>query len=81
MIISAGRPDLVIVNKKKKKIKKTLEHENDSDSISKWRAWYGQQGTGIGTRIFGNKKTRGNHRNYSIVVIGKNTEKCQTSGN
>ena len=49
-----------------------MEHEHDSDTNCNCCAWNDPQSIGKGTRRLGNKRTRGNHPDYSIV---KNTEK------
>ena len=52
-----------------------MEHESDGDTNCNWGSWYGHQRIGTETGGLGNKKTSGNHLNYSIVQIGQNTEK------
>ena len=55
--------------------KKTMEHENDGDTDSNWRARNSHQSIGKETGRIGNKKMSGDHTNYSIVKLDKNTEK------
>ena len=95
-LILARRPDLVIVNKKKRKKEKTsktrkakreintktlqekwqtVEHERDGDTNWNWGAWYSHQRIGTGTEGLGNKRTSGDHPNYSIVEISQHTKK------
>ena len=57
-----------------RELKKNEKHESDGDTIYNWRARYSQQAIDKGTRGFGNKRTSGNHPNYSIK-ISKNTKK------
>ena len=56
-------------------LKKTMEHENEGDTYCNRRAWYIHQRIGKGTGGLGNKRTSGDHPNYSIVEISKKTEK------
>ena len=53
----------------------TMEHEGDSDTICNWCAWYSHQRIGKGTGRLGDKRTRGDHPNYSIIKISQNTER------
>ena len=46
-----------------------------SDTNSNWRTRYSHQMIARGTRGPGNKKRRGDHPKYSIVVISQSTEK------
>ena len=55
--------------------KKTMEHESDIDTNSNWFAQYSHQKIGTGTEGVGNKRTSGDHSNYSIIKIGQNTKK------
>ena len=41
-----------------------------------WCFWYSHQRIDTGTGGLENKRTSGDHPNYSIVEIGENTEKC-----
>ena len=52
---------------------------SDGDTNCNWCTRYSQQKIDTGTGGLGNKRTRGNHPNYSITKIGQNTEK--TPGN
>ena len=55
--------------------KKTMEHESDGDTNYNWGALYSYQKIDKGTGGLGNKKSNGDHLNYSIIKIGQNTEK------
>ena len=44
------------------------------DTSCNWRARYSHQMISKGTGGLGNKRTSGDHPNYSIVEIGQNTE-------
>ena len=48
--------------------KRTMEHESAGDTNSNWCAQYSHQG-------IGDKRTSGDHPNYSVVEIGQNTKK------
>ena len=88
-LISARRPNLVIVKRKKgeppgfwtwtllvNKKKKTMEHEGDGNTSCNQRARYSHQRIGLlPTGGIGNKNTSSDHPNYSTVKIGQNTEK------
>ena len=52
-----------------------MEHESDGDTNCNWYAWYSHQRFGTSTGGLGNKRTSGNHPNYSIVEIGQNIKK------
>ena len=52
-----------------------MEHKGDCDTNCNWCAWYNPQRLGKGTVKFGNKRTSGDHPNYSIIMIGQNSEK------
>ena len=54
---------------------KCMEHESDSDTNHNWNALYSHQRIGTGTEGLGNKRTSGDHPNYSIVEIGQKTKK------
>ena len=54
---------------------KTMEYESDGDTSCYWRAPYSHQRICTGTVGLGNKRTSGDHPNYSIVEIGQNTKK------
>ena len=58
-----------------KKLKRTVEHENDGYTNCNWCSWYSHQRISKKTRGNGNKRTSGDNPNYSIVEIGQNTEK------
>ena len=47
----------------------------DGDNNCNWCAWYSHQRIDKGTGGFGNKRTSGDHPNYSIIEIDQNTEK------
>ena len=49
-----------------------MEHESDGDMNCNWCSWSSHQKIGTG---LGNKRTSGDHPNYSIVKISQNTEK------
>ena len=55
--------------------KKTVENESDDDIDCNWCSWYIHQRIGKRTEKFSNKRTSGDHPNYSIIEIGQNTEK------
>ena len=50
---------------------------SDGDTDSNLCTWYSRQRIDTWTGGFGNKKTSGNHSNYSFIEIGKNTEKSR----
>ena len=52
-------------------LKKTMEHDSDSDTN---RNWFSDQSIGTGTGGLGNKKTSRDHPNHSIK-IGQNIKK------
>ena len=52
-----------------------MEHENNGDTSRNWCTRYSHQWIGTETGALGNKRTTGDHPNYSIIKIGKNTEK------
>ena len=54
---------------------KTTDHESDSDTNCNWYAQYSHKKICTGTGKLGNKRTSGDHPNYSIVEIGQNTKK------
>ena len=51
-----------------------MEPECDSDTNCKWCTRYSFQRIGKGTGELGNKSTRGDHPNDSIVKIGQNNK-------
>ena len=55
--------------------KETMEHERDVHTNGNWCVWYNPQRIGKGFGRLGNKRTSGDHPNYSIIKIGQNTEK------
>ena len=48
-----------------------MEYESGSDSDCNWHTWYSHKGIGKETGRLGNKRTNGDHPNYSII---KNTK-------
>ena len=88
-LISVRRPDLVIINKKKRtcrivdivKLKEsqrtetTVEHESDGDTNRNWCSWNSHQRISTRTGGLGNKRKSGDYPNYSLIEIGQNTEK------
>ena len=56
-------------------MEKTMEQEGDGDTNCNWCTRYSHQRISTETRGLGNKKTSGDHSNYSIVEIGQNTKK------
>ena len=52
-----------------------MEQESDGDANRNWYARYSHQRIGTGTEELENKRASGDHRNYSIVKIDRNTEK------
>ena len=46
---------------------KTMEHESDGYTNYNGCTWYSHQIIGIETSGLGNKRTIGNHRNYSLL--------------
>ena len=52
-----------------------MQHYCDCDSDCIWSTQYSHQRIGTGTGGLGNKRTSGDHPNYSIVEIGQDTEK------
>ena len=65
---------LDLARKLKRKIK-TMEHKSEGDTSCNWCALYSKQIIVIGTGGLGNKRTRGDHPNCSIVEIGQDIEK------
>ena len=53
---------------------KTVEHESDGDTNFNWYSWYSHQRIGTRTEVLGNKGMSEDHPNYSIIMIGQNTE-------
>ena len=58
-----------------RELKKTIEQESVYDTHCNWQARNNPQGIGRGTGKLGNKKTKGDHPDNSIIIIGQNTEK------
>ena len=54
---------------------KNCETESDVYTNYNWCAWYSHQRIIKGTEGLGNKRTSGDHPNYSITEIGQDTEK------
>ena len=46
------------------------------DTNFNWYVWYNNPKIDNRTGGLGNKRTSGDHLNYSIIKIGQNTEKC-----
>ena len=59
---------------REQKKKQTMEHESNGDTNSNWRAWYNHHRIGTRTGGLGNKRTSGDHPDYSIIKIDQNTE-------
>ena len=57
-----------------RELKKNMEHEKDGDTNSNWFSWYSHQRINKGTGGLGNKRTSGDHQDYSIAEIGQITE-------
>ena len=53
-----------------------MEHEGDGNTNYNLCSWHSHQRIGPRTRELGNKGTKEDHPNYSIIKIGQNTEKC-----
>ena len=54
-----------------------MKHENEDDTNCNWFACNSHQRIGTGTGGLGNKRTSGDHPNYSIIEIGQNTERLE----
>ena len=52
-----------------------MEHEGIGDTTCGWCTQDNPQRIGKGTGRLGNKRTNGDHPDYSIIKIGQNTEK------
>ena len=52
-----------------------MEHEENSGTNSDWCTWNNPKRTDKGTEGLRNKRTSGDHPDYSIIKIGQNTEK------
>ena len=46
-----------------------MEYEGDSDTICCQHTWNNSQSIGTGTGRRGNKRTRGDHPDYGVIVI------------
>ena len=53
-----------------------MDRESDGDTNCNRCARYSHHRIGKETGGLGNKRTSGDHPNYSFIKIGKNTEKC-----
>ena len=51
-----------------------MKQESDGDTNCNWCTRYNHQSIGTGTGGLGNKRTSGEHLNYSIIEIDQNTE-------
>ena len=58
-----------------RELKKTMEHERQSETNCNWRTMCCHQRIGTRTGGIRNKRTRWDHLNYSIVEIGQNIRK------
>ena len=56
-------------------MERTVEHESDGYTNSKWCSWYSHQRSGTGTRRLRNNRTSGGYPNYSIYKNRQNTER------
>ena len=54
--------------------RKAVEHKSDGDTRCNEWYWYSHQRINTVTGVFGNKRTSGDHQNYCIIEISKNTE-------
>ena len=57
-----------------RELKKPMKHEGDGETNYNCCTRNNPQRIGKGTRILGNKRTRGNHPDYIIIKIYQNTE-------
>ena len=55
--------------------KQTIEHESDGGTNCNWCVQNSHQEIGTETGGPGDKRTRGEHPNYSIIEIGQNIKK------
>ena len=55
--------------------KKTVEHESANYTNCNWYFWYSPRRIDTRTGGLGNKWTKEDHPNYSIIKFGQNTEK------
>ena len=51
-----------------------MGHEGDDCTNCDWCGWYSHQRIGKRTGRLGNKRTVGDHTDYSIIKIGQNIE-------
>ena len=58
-----------------RELKKTMEHEGDGDTNCKWCTYYSHRRIDNWIGGLGNKRSSGDHPNYSVIKIGPNTEK------
>ena len=58
-----------------KRIEKTVEHESNDYTNCNWCSCYSHQRIDTRTGGLRNKRTSGNHPNYTIIKISQNTEK------
>ena len=56
------------------------EHVSDGDTNCNWYSRYSHQRVGTGSGGLGNKKTSGDHVNYSIIENGPKTQKSPGDG-
>ena len=59
---------------KKKKKKQTMKQESGDDTSCNWPTRHSHQRIDTETRGLGNKSTKRDHPNYSIVEIGQNAD-------
>ena len=59
-----------------RELKNTIEHASDDGTSLNLFSWYNHQRRDSRTGGHGNKKTRGDQSNYSIIEIGHTTETC-----
>ena len=52
-----------------------MEHKSEGETNYNLCSWYSLQRIDAETGGLGNKKSRGDHANYSIIEIDQNTEK------
>ena len=52
-----------------------MEHKGDCDTNCKWSTWNNPPKLDKGTGRLGNKRISGDHPDYSIIKIDKNTER------
>ena len=58
-----------------RELKKTMEHEDDSDTNCNWCTWNNPQRIDKWIGRLRNKKTSTDHPDYCIIKISKDTEK------